>query len=93
MLDKGAKAPYNTKHTHKHRYTLMSVQDITFSHKETLHLLCKALGWQGGNIHQVSKETGLTLSQVLNLHNSKCEGQDNVSFWYAVCLNVKSCIK
>ena len=32
----------------------------------TMHLM-KALGWQGGTIHQVSKETGLTALQILDL--------------------------
>ncbi len=27
--------------------------------------LCKALGWQGGTIHQVSEETGCTTSDLL----------------------------
>lgn len=30
--------------------------------------LMKALGWQGGTIHQVARETGLTVLEVLNLH-------------------------
>jgi len=26
----------------------------------------KAIGWQGGNIHQVARETGLTVEQILS---------------------------
>ena len=32
-------------------------------------LLMKALGWKGGTIHQVANETGLTVLEVLNLHD------------------------
>lgn len=28
--------------------------------------LCKAFGWQGGTIHQVSEETGCDVSAILN---------------------------
>jgi hypothetical protein len=31
-------------------------------------LLMKALGWQGGTVHQVARETGITVCQVLDLH-------------------------
>ena len=31
-------------------------------------LLMKALGWQGGTVHQVASETGLTVSEILDLH-------------------------
>lgn len=31
-------------------------------------LLMKALGWQGGTVHQVARETGLTVMQILDLH-------------------------
>lgn len=31
-------------------------------------LLMKALGWQGGTVHQVARETGITVSQILDLH-------------------------
>lgn len=33
-------------------------------------LLMKALGWQGGTVHQVASDTGLTVSEVLNLHTA-----------------------
>lgn len=29
-------------------------------------LLALALGWQGGTVHDVAKETGLTVAQILN---------------------------
>lgn len=29
-------------------------------------IACLLLGWQGGTIHQVSQETGLTVDQILN---------------------------
>ena len=30
--------------------------------------LMKALGWQGGTVHQVASDTGLTVMEVLDLH-------------------------
>lgn len=29
-------------------------------------IACLLLGWQGGTIHQVSKETGLSIEDILN---------------------------
>lgn len=36
--------------------------------KTNTELLMKALGWQGGTVHQVARETGITVSQILDLH-------------------------
>ncbi|ARB11598.1 hypothetical protein CB7_124 [Pectobacterium phage vB_PatM_CB7] len=36
--------------------------------KTNTELLMKALGWQGGTVHQVAHETGLTVSEILDLH-------------------------
>lgn len=33
--------------------------------KTNTELLCIALGWQGGTVHQVAAETGLTVSQIV----------------------------
>lgn len=35
--------------------------------KTNTELLMQALGWQGGTVHQVAQETGLTVCQVLDL--------------------------
>lgn len=40
----------------------------------TLHLM-HSLGWQGGTVHQVASETGLTVLEVLNLHSSPVSNQ------------------
>lgn len=37
--------------------------------KTNTELLMMALGWQGGTVHQVAHETGLAVSQVLDLHD------------------------
>ncbi|QYC52631.1 hypothetical protein [Salmonella phage SSBI34] len=36
--------------------------------KTNTELLMAALGWQGGTVHQVARETGLTVSEILDLH-------------------------
>ena len=33
--------------------------------KTNTELLCAVLGWQGGTVHQVAKETGLTVTQIV----------------------------
>lgn len=35
--------------------------------KTNTELLMMALGWQGGTVHQVAHETGLTVSEILDL--------------------------
>lgn len=50
--------------------------------------LCHALGWQGGTIHQVSKEIGLPLDDILDLHNhepnDKSINSEDSRGWFAV---------
>lgn len=36
--------------------------------KTNTELLMQALGWQGGTVHQVAKDTRITVSQILELH-------------------------
>ena len=36
--------------------------------KTNTELLMLALGWQGGTVHQVAKETGLSVMEILDLH-------------------------
>jgi len=34
-----------------------------------LERACLLLGWQGGTVHQVAQETGLTVDEILNAEN------------------------
>lgn len=55
-------------------------QAATQSKITTTELLCRALGWQGGTIHQVAAETGLSTKQILDgdeLRYSNMEGTGN----------------
>lgn len=36
--------------------------------KTNTEFLMNALGWKGGTVHQVARETGITVSQILDLH-------------------------
>lgn len=38
--------------------------------------LMSALGWQGGTVHQVAHDTGLTVSEVLDLHQITAQHAD-----------------
>ena len=46
---------------------------MKFEANETTSLLLQVLGYQGGTIHQAAQETGLSTSQILDLHNTKHE--------------------
>lgn len=37
--------------------------------KTNTELLMNALGWQGGTVHQVARQTGLTVLEILDIHN------------------------
>lgn len=52
------------------------------SGKTNTELLCYALGWQGGTIHQVAEATRLTHAQILNLDATPERGTSNG--WFAV---------
>lgn len=41
--------------------------------KTNTELLCEVLGWQGGTVHQVAKETGLTVEQIVNTDRNSLE--------------------
>lgn len=41
----------------------------------TLHLM-HVLGWQGGTVHQVARETGLTVSEILDLDTITAQHAD-----------------
>lgn len=49
-------------------------------------LLCFALGWQGGTIHQVSEETGLPVQEILSLplNASYINEMTTAHGWFAV---------
>jgi hypothetical protein len=47
-------------------------------------LLCLALGWQGGTVHQVAEETGLDVSEIIN-GNRHSEAQEAfANGWFAL---------
>lgn len=49
-----------------------------------LEALCKALGWQGGTIHQVATETGCTVQDLIHSRPSTTHlGSDHCSGWFA----------
>lgn len=37
--------------------------------KTNTELLCNALGWQGGTVHQVAQETGLSVHDIIYTKN------------------------
>lgn len=41
----------------------------------TLHLM-HVLGWQGGTVHQVARETGLTVGEILDLDTITAQHAD-----------------
>lgn len=44
-------------------------------------MLCYALGWQGGTIHQVSEETGLRTSEILGMNDAIPDTSKGADFW------------
>lgn len=51
--------------------------------KTNTELLCIALGWQGGTVHQVSAETGLTVSQIVETDRKQPRGDKYAQGWFA----------
>ena len=51
--------------------------------KTNTELLCLALGWQGGTVHQVAEATGLTAAQIINTDRMK-EGESHGNGFSAV---------
>lgn len=44
--------------------------------------LMRALGWQGGTVHQVARDTGLTVWEVLDLHT--CPISNRIAYDHGV---------
>jgi hypothetical protein len=56
-------------------------------YRTNTELLCLALGWQGGTVHQVAEETGLSVSEIIesNRHDHSQEGHSHGWFALRTC--------
>lgn len=53
--------------------------------KTNTELLCNVLGWQGGTVHQVARETGLTVEEIIYTDRTldTINGKSTSPGWFA----------